>query len=691
MALLLCITASYAQAPCTDDYFSARINTPTAKHNYAAISTPADAILLSGYVLNNNTLLRNGWLTQLSAQGSLLWSKQYNFTFYQSLDLRAIINAGNNTYLAGGFASDRDTINNSDKFRVPYLLRLDEYGNAIWGKYFEKSGLGWLQFNHLLRLNDGHFMVVLSTGNANLIMKIDADGHIKWSTGLYTLLRPFLPDYPRSPYTYYDFPMPMAITQLRNGQLVVARSVSYLSDSATLLQKGVDLFALNPVNGDTVWRKTWLIRDSLQNNTRAYADVKSLVELPSGELSCISSYGDISATSPPYTSSAINYIFSAGGTLKKALTYTAAGLPLLYCTAASANTAGGEQLLLLDDATAPMLLAIDAAGGVQWANRYPTVPDMGTNTLVRNGNGNYIFSSLLNGANKNLSLIKTDPKGNMECLASPVAMTTADRSGDYFQGNRFVPVTIDTVRGNFWPSPPGTILVRPYAPVVQTDCRKTCCRDTTGPAQSIDLCEGKAYTLPNNYTVTTNGDYPILLKTAKGCDSIIYYTVRFSSFPVVDLGYDQCLEDKDSVILATAPGYASYNWMGTAGTLPTYTVKQPGSYRVSVTNGCGTARDTVDIFQQCEFDTDMPNAFTPNGDFLNDTWGITRFNKNRLISLVVYNRWGQQVFKTTRPALRWDGTLGGLPQSAGVYIYYLQMETLNGKPRRQKGFVTIVR
>jgi gliding motility-associated-like protein len=254
-----------------------------------------------------------------------------------------------------------------------------------------------------------------------------------------------------------------------------------------------------------------------------------------------------------------------------------------------------------------------------------------------------------------------------------------------------VPQKIDRTFGDFFPSPPTTIYVKNYEVTATSLCRKTCCSDTTGPVKKIDLCNATSYTLPDNYVVKNDGVYPILLKTTKGCDSIIFYKVIFSKSPEVSLGFNKCFDGKDSLLLQTAAGYDAYNWMGRLTSSPFYTVTRTGKYWVSVTNSCGTKADTLQVFNECEFEMYMPNAFTPNNDFVNDEYGIPKYNNNRLIRLALYNRYGQKVFETTDANKKWDGTRGGLPQEPGVYVYFVQMETLNGKNRMQKGSFLLIR
>lgn len=73
----------------------------------------------------------------------------------------------------------------------------------------------------------------------------------------------------------------------------------------------------------------------------------------------------------------------------------------------------------------------------------------------------------------------------------------------------------------------------------------------------------------------------------------------------------------------------------------------------------------------------VPNAFTPNGDGVNDTWVIYG-TAIVSIRLVVYNQWGGQVFMTTDLKKGWDGTRNGQALPAGVYTYRMEAVMQDG-------------
>ncbi|MEP7317867.1 MAG: gliding motility-associated C-terminal domain-containing protein, partial [Panacibacter sp.] len=293
-----------------------------------------------------------------------------------------------------------------------------------------------------------------------------------------------------------------------------------------------------------------------------------------------------------------------------------------------------------------------------------------------------------NGGSTDLRLVKTDVNGNADCIQTPLTITTSDVT-PAFQVLDSAMRTDQTPGTWYAVAAIGTDDYRIYPEIV---CRKTCCTDVTDTANKIDLCNAVSYTLPNNDIVKNTGTYNIVYKTSKGCDSIVYYNVTFSTNPVVGLGPDACLDGKDSVILKTAPGYNTYSWIGSATTGSEYIVRKPGIYTVAVTNACGTTKDTIQVFQQCEFSIFMPNAFTPNGDNLNDVFRIPKGVSNRLLSFKIFNRWGQVIFSTANINQGWNGNLQEYQAPTGTYAYYIVMESIDGKKKlTQKGLVTLLR
>ncbi|HNI43551.1 MAG TPA: gliding motility-associated C-terminal domain-containing protein, partial [Chitinophagales bacterium] len=86
----------------------------------------------------------------------------------------------------------------------------------------------------------------------------------------------------------------------------------------------------------------------------------------------------------------------------------------------------------------------------------------------------------------------------------------------------------------------------------------------------------------------------------------------------------------------------------------------------------------------------IPNAFSPNNDGVNDTWGIKGNNITRY-QVAIYDRWGQKVFETNDSQL-WEGSYpNGVAAELDVYVFYLQLWFVDGEKVFEKGNITLVR
>jgi gliding motility-associated-like protein len=110
-----------------------------------------------------------------------------------------------------------------------------------------------------------------------------------------------------------------------------------------------------------------------------------------------------------------------------------------------------------------------------------------------------------------------------------------------------------------------------------------------------------------------------------------------------------------------------------------YTLKAETAY------GC-RAEDVVKV--QVANDLYVPNAFSPNMDGINDTWRIPFLDPYLEAEVVVYNRYGQEVYHSEGSAVSWDGRYQHKPLPLGVYVYVIQIKK---QQKTLKGTVTIVR
>jgi gliding motility-associated-like protein len=82
----------------------------------------------------------------------------------------------------------------------------------------------------------------------------------------------------------------------------------------------------------------------------------------------------------------------------------------------------------------------------------------------------------------------------------------------------------------------------------------------------------------------------------------------------------------------------------------------------------------------------IPNAFTPNGDGLNDTWVLRNIQYYPDNVLVILNRWGNEIYKVENYNNQWNGS----SLNEGSYFYKLIINAC-GEKKELTGYVTIVR
>lgn len=87
---------------------------------------------------------------------------------------------------------------------------------------------------------------------------------------------------------------------------------------------------------------------------------------------------------------------------------------------------------------------------------------------------------------------------------------------------------------------------------------------------------------------------------------------------------------------------------------------------------------------------DVPTAFSPNGDGINDRWEIKGFGVIKY-DMKVFNRWGQLMFHSTSQKLGWDGRFNGAIQPMDAYAFVLNLEFSDGVKANKTGNVTLLR
>ena len=183
------------------------------------------------------------------------------------------------------------------------------------------------------------------------------------------------------------------------------------------------------------------------------------------------------------------------------------------------------------------------------------------------------------------------------------------------------------------------------------------------------VCSGQSF---SGYTEA--GTYTDTLISSVGCDSMRTIQLSVMNLPTPDLGNNKDLCLGDTMILF--PGnFDSYTWQD--GTIQShYVINKGGSYSVNVTNQCGSAQAQIAISEN-KCGIYFPSAFTPNKDGKNDLFKILRPPDLNSYDLSIFNRWGQKVFETRDYTKGWDGTVNGLMQDTGVFVWFCKYKKTN--------------
>jgi gliding motility-associated-like protein len=196
----------------------------------------------------------------------------------------------------------------------------------------------------------------------------------------------------------------------------------------------------------------------------------------------------------------------------------------------------------------------------------------------------------------------------------------------------------------------------------------------------------------NNFTyyVTQAGTYPVTGKVTdlNGCADTFTALIQGYAKPKADFYFspDKPVEGLDPVMFTEAStGAVSVNWyfgnnhQHSKQRNPDFIFEQAGTYPIALVvsnvQGCS---DTIikPVVVMSDFALYVPNAFTPDGDGLNDLFGPVMRGVESY-HFVIVDRWGETLFETRSFDASWDGFFKGLPCKEDVYVWMLEVHAKN--------------
>jgi len=194
------------------------------------------------------------------------------------------------------------------------------------------------------------------------------------------------------------------------------------------------------------------------------------------------------------------------------------------------------------------------------------------------------------------------------------------------------------------------------------------------------------------YLASQSGTYVVIV-TQNNCSKkdSIHIEVTEPSLKIVEPDTIVC-KAQSFTLHAIANPESNFQW-NTGSTASSLNVTDSGTYVVKAINKCGTYYDSVKIgITECFCNAFVPNAFTPNGDGNNDIL-LAKLNCPGSSNVVfsIYNRYGQQVFRSNDINTGWDGTQNNKLCELGTYFYYLQYKNRTGEIVKKKGDIILLR
>jgi gliding motility-associated-like protein len=196
------------------------------------------------------------------------------------------------------------------------------------------------------------------------------------------------------------------------------------------------------------------------------------------------------------------------------------------------------------------------------------------------------------------------------------------------------------------------------------------------------------------------GNYAATVTDANGCSVSLNADISQPTPIVITIADSFIVEYGDSIELVNTVsggvGNYSYNWSpvielscnNCAVPIAFPELNTIYNYTVIDETGCSANKD---ILVEVIIDKTIyiPNAFTPNGDGVNDIFMVNASNVKEF-NFSIYDRWGELIYKTTSTATGWDGIYKGKKLPPAAYIYYAQFEFPDGQKINKKGSVILI-
>lgn len=322
-----------------------------------------------------------------------------------------------------------------------------------------------------------------------------------------------------------------------------------------------------------------------------------------------------------------------------------------------------------------MLMKVSIDGSFEWGHTYSGEGEEVFDELIVRSNG-YLASGTTDGHNssvyKDIFIVQTDENGISagcrESFSPQVQNVSVSTFSGMFNRTSFsLPTAIGMSQGNFEMT---------YSPAC-SECpedRYYTINLCQGESSQIDLSEFgvEGYNWDNGSIDASRrfdqaGAYWVEVKMNDICTYTLHYQVSVVSDNLsIDLGEDQTICKGETFRLEVDTTAAESIVWQDGSTEGHFTVREAGTYYVTLENSCMTYSDTLIVSYTNPVQVEFPNVITPNGDDKNEHFIIDSSLEGSRIA--IFNKWGKEVYLNENYLNNWSGK--GLPSGAYFYEIY---------------------
>lgn len=223
------------------------------------------------------------------------------------------------------------------------------------------------------------------------------------------------------------------------------------------------------------------------------------------------------------------------------------------------------------------------------------------------------------------------------------------------------------------------------------------------PVEAVDPDQGPIVTVDP----AISEDYSVTVTNEEGCELVLTTSVKVVDLSNLTISADPieiCLGESTTITVEGCED-CTYTWTGPGtiepldGPVVTVTPDVDGEVVYTVTvelDGCTETLSIPIIVTELICTSEyffLPNAFTPNGDNINDELRVRSnfLDKITGFELQIYNRWGEAVFKTEDPLAAWDGTYKGKELPPDVYGFFMNVTCPTGEGVYTQGNISLLK